>query len=141
MTTATMAHKNKTVAACLASLGGTIGLHRFYLAGLRDKWGWLHVASLPLSLLIYASFRDIHPFFAAGPLILSALTGCMACLVMGTTSDEKWDAKYNVASGRHSETGWPLPLLLVLTLAVGAGSLIAVIARTFDLLFTGGMYG
>ena len=84
---------------------------------------------------------NVQPFFTAAPLILSVLIGFVASLVIGTTSDEKWDAKYNVASGRHSETGWPLPLLLVLTLAVGAGSLIAVIARTFDLLFTGGMYG
>ena len=134
-------HKNKTVAALLAALGGGIGLYRFYLAGSKDQWGWLHFASLPISLCIYALFKTVHPFFAAMPFIISVLAGFMACLIIGTMSDEKWDALFNTGSGQHSETGWTMALLLVLTLGMGAGSLIAVIARTFDLLFTGGLYG
>lgn len=134
-------HKNKSIAALLAALGGGIGLHRFYLAGRRDKWAWLHVASLPLSLLIYLLCKNLLPFFTATPLILSVLAGFLACLVIGTTPDEKWDARYNAASGRQSDTGWTMALILVLTLAVGGFSLIAVIARSFDLFFTGGLYG
>jgi hypothetical protein len=134
-------HKNKTTAALLAALGGGLGLYRFYLAGQKDKWGWLHFASLPISLLIYVSFKSVNPFFAAIPFILSVLAGFLACLIIGTMSDEKWDAMFNAGSGQKSETGWTMALLLVLTMAIGAGSLIAVIARTFDLLFTGGMYG
>jgi len=134
-------HKNKTRAALLAALGGGIGLYRFYLAGPKDKWGWLHFASLPISLLIYALFKNYHPFFTAIPFMISILTGFLACLVIGTMSDEKWDATYNADSGQHSETGWTMALLLVMTLAIGAGALIAFIARTFDLLFTGGLYG
>ena len=30
------------VVAWLAVLFGSLGLHRFYLHGLRDPWGWLH---------------------------------------------------------------------------------------------------
>lgn len=134
-------HKNKTIAALLATFGGGIGLHRFYLAGQQDKWGWLHFASLPLSLCIYLFFRDVRPFFAFMPLIFSALLGCLASLIIGTMSDEKWDAKFNLGSSVQSNSAWPLALTLVLTLAFGAGSLIAVIARAFDLLFTGGLYG
>jgi hypothetical protein len=40
--------KSKTLAtwiALLAGLAGTLGLHRFYLKGWRDPWGWLHVPS------------------------------------------------------------------------------------------------
>ena len=36
---------------------------------------------------------------------------------------------------------WPLALILVLTMAIGAGALIATLARGFDLLYTGGAYG
>ena len=133
--------KNKTFTALLASLGGGFGLHRFYLYGMKDKWAWLHVMSLPVSLLIYFCGLNVHTFFAAVPLLLSMLAGFIACLIIGTTSDEKWDTQYNVASSKKSDTGWPMALILILTLGVGASALIAVIARTFDLLFTGGMYG
>jgi hypothetical protein len=55
--------------------------------------------------------------------------------------DEKWDALHNPQSPGSSKSGWLLILLLVLGLGAGATGLIAMIARTFDLLFTGGAYG
>jgi len=33
--------KNKTLATWLTFFGGPLGLHRFYLRGLGDLWGWL----------------------------------------------------------------------------------------------------
>ena len=33
--------RSKTIATWLALLGGPFGLHRFYLHGLGDRWGWL----------------------------------------------------------------------------------------------------
>ncbi len=134
-------HKNKTVAALLASLSGGIGLHHFYLSGNKDKWAWLHFISLPISLFIFYFCQQVPPFFSFAPLTLSVLTSLVAGLVIGTTSDEKWDAKFNPHSSKKSDTGWPIALILALTLGIGAAALIAVIARTFDLLFTGGIYG
>ncbi|MCD6025717.1 MAG: hypothetical protein K0R08_236 [Solimicrobium sp.] len=134
-------HKNKTLAALLAAMGGTLGVHRFYLKGGQDKWAWLHLMSLPVSGLIYLLNQNINPFFTALPILVSTLTGFITCLVIGTTSDEKWDAQHNGASSKKSNSGWPIAIILIVTLAVGASSLIAVIARTFDLLFTGGAYG
>jgi TM2 domain-containing membrane protein YozV len=134
-------YKNKTLAALLASVGGTLGMHRFYLQGSQDKWAWLHLMSLPVSALVYYLSRDLHPFFTALPVILSMLAGFLTCLIIGTTSDEKWDASYNQNSLKKSATSWPIAVILVLTLGIGASALIAVIARTFDLLFTGGLYG
>jgi len=141
MTTPQTPHKNKTTAALLATFGGCIGLYRFYLAGRDDKWGWLHLASLPVSLAIYFLAHDLQPFFAFGPLILSALVGFLASLVIGTTPDLKWDARFNPDSSLQTHSDWPMALLLVFTTALGAGALIAVIARSFDLLLTGGSYG
>jgi hypothetical protein len=137
----TTPHKSKLVAALLATLGGGLGLYRFYLGGCQDKWGWLHAASLPLSLGIFFLVRDVQPLFAFFPLIISALAGCLASLVIGTTSDEKWDAGFNTGSGRQTHSNWTVPMLLAVTMALGAFGLIAVIARSFDLLFTGGLYG
>jgi TM2 domain-containing membrane protein YozV len=134
-------HKNKTLATLLAAAGGGIGLHRFYLAGPKDAWGWLHLATVPLSLLLAVTGGDRPLLFSAMPIVLSALAAVVEALVIGLTPDDKWDARHNPASGRQSSSNWPLALLLVLTTGVGAMAVIAVIARTFDLLYTGGAYG
>ena len=134
-------HKNKTLATLLALLFGFIGLHRFYLYGRRDLWGWLHFATVPLSALLVLGNPDAPAIFSAAPLVLSVLAAFLETLVMGVTPDEKWDARHNAGSGKQSDTGWPVPLMLVLALALGATALIAAIARTFDILLTGGSYG
>lgn len=134
-------HKNKTLATLLALLFGAIGAYRFYLHGKADRWGWLHFSTLPLSLLLLMTLPNAQPFFAMLPLTLSALSGVLAALVLGLTSDEKWDATHNQQSGRTSNSRWPLAILIVLSFGIGAVSAIWVIARTSDLLFTGGAYG
>lgn len=115
----TTPHKNKTLATFLAAVLGGLGAHRFFLFGKKDVWAWVHVALFPLS--VFAGFLE--------------------ALVIGLTPDDKWDEKYNSQSGRQSRSGWTLVLLLVVTFGGGAIALIWAIARTFDLLFTGGAYG
>ncbi len=137
-------HKNKTLATLLASTLGGAGLHRFYLRGRRDLWGWVHFAGLPLSLIGIALGHSLEPVFSIlliGPLILSALAAMLEALVLGLTPDLKWDAEYNANSTYHSDSKWPLALILVLTLSCGAGGLIFVIVRVIDLSLTGGSYG
>jgi TM2 domain-containing membrane protein YozV len=134
-------HKNKTFTTLLASVFGGVGAHRFYLAGRRDFWGWAHFATLPLSALLALTQPGQSLLFTCAPLVLSALAGFVEALAIGLTPDDKWDARHNPESGRVSSSGWPLALLLVLTLAGGATAVIAAMARTFDLLFTGGAYG
>ncbi|MBE3026270.1 NINE protein [Janthinobacterium sp. BJB1] len=134
-------HKNKACTSLLAFLLGALGAHRFYLHGASDRWGWLHVAALPASLALRQAFPDADWFYQILPLILSALAGFLEALVLGLMPDDKWDARYNAASGRLSDTGWPLAVVLVATLMLGAGVLIATMARLFDLLYTGGAYG
>ena len=140
----TAAHKNKTFATLLASTLGGIGLHRFYLHGKRDRWAWLHAASLPLSgicLLIGSKLAPAFSILLFTPLILSVLSGFLEALVLGLMADTKWDAIYNGRSEKQSSSDWPLAIILVLTLAIGMGGLIFMISRTFDLFFTGGNYG
>jgi hypothetical protein len=115
----TTTHKNKTLATFLAAIFGGLGAHRFYLHGKKDIWAWVHLLLFPLS--VFAGFIE--------------------ALVIGLTPDDKWDEAHNKDSGRQSDSGWPLAVLLVLTFGGGAIAVIAAIARTFDLLFTGGAYG
>lgn len=137
----TATHKNKTIASLLAFLLGALGAHRFYLGHARDRWAWLHLASLPAALLIAVLAPQANWFYKILPLIVSGLAGCLEALVLGLAPDDRWDAAHNADSSRRSASHWPLALLLVATAMAGATILIATIARLFDLLYTGGAYG
>jgi len=134
-------HKNKTIAALLAFLAGGIGLHRLYLGGWRDRGLWLHLSSLPAALLVALAAPEANGFYKLLPLIVSGLAGFLQALVLGLTPDDKWDARHNTGSGRQSDTRWPVAVVLVATMMIGCGSLIATLSRLFDLLYTGGAYG
>jgi hypothetical protein len=134
-------HKNKTFATLLAAVLGGSGIHRFYLSGLKDWAGWAHFATLPLAGLLVVTGGERQVLFSAMPLVLSVLVAIVEALVIGLTPDDKWDARHNPASGQQSSSNWPLALVLVLTTGIGAIAVIATIARTFDLLYTGGAYG
>ena len=136
-----VAHKNKTVATFLALLLGSIGLHRFYLGGLSDRWGWLHAVSLPMSAWLLLSNPELPLLVNTLPLVISLLTASIETFVLGLMPDEKWDARYNPASGITSDSRWPIALMMVVNLFCGATLLLAVLARGFDLMLTGGAYG
>jgi TM2 domain-containing membrane protein YozV len=134
-------HKNKTFATLLAFLLGGIGAHRFYLYGKKDMWGWMHFATLPVSYVAWLALRDQPLLFTSIAFVVSVIASLLEALVIGLAPDEKWDAAHNSGSGRTSDSGWPLAVLLVLTVGVGAVVAIATLARTFDLIFTGGSFG
>ncbi|HEY4318687.1 MAG TPA: NINE protein [Herbaspirillum sp.] len=134
-------HKNKTLATFLAAFFGAVGAHRFYLHGLRDRLGWAHIATLPISLLAMTAWPDQQRLFTWLLFLISALAGMVEALALGLVPDEKWDARYNSQSGKSSDSGWIVVLLLIFSLTVGATGIIAAMARTFDLLYTGGAYG
>ena len=136
-----VAHKNKTVATFLALLLGSIGLHRFDLGGLSDRWGWLHAVSLPMSAWLLLSNPELPLLVNTLPLVISLLTASIETFVLGLMPDEKWDARYNPASGITSDSRWPVALMMVVNLFCGATLLLAVLARGFDLMLTGGAYG
>ena len=136
--------RNKTLATLLAATVGCAGLHRFYLYGRRDTWGWVHAASLPLSALGWVGRNILPPAFSIfllSPLIVSVLAAMLEALVLGLTPDAKWDAAHNPGVAGATESNWLLAVILILTLACGMGGLIFAISRAFDLIFTGGAYG
>lgn len=134
------AHKNKTVATLLALLLGGFGIHRFYLKPGADRIGLLHLCCLPVMGILYGAVKP-HPFYMVLPLLVSYIAGFVEALVIGLTPDEKWDATYNMHSGRQSRSNWVLVLLLVITMLVATTVLIGTIARLSDVMYTGGAYG
>jgi hypothetical protein len=124
--------KSKTLATWIALVGGGLGLHRFYLHGFRDAWGWLH--PLPTLLGLYGMQRvldlgqDDHLAWALIPLAgASVATGMLMAIIYGLTTDENWDRRFN--AGRPiTHTGWGPIFGVVLALMMGAGVLMATIA-------------
>lgn len=124
--------KSKTLATWIALLGGSLGLHRFYLHGLRDLPGWLH----PLPTLLGAyGLRRVEAFGQDDRLSwlliplggFTVAAGMLAAIVYGLTSDEKWDARFN-RGGPASRSGWAAVIGVIFALLIGAGVLMATIA-------------
>jgi len=137
----TTSHKNKTLATFLSFSLGSVGAHRFYLYGKRDPIAWLHALSIPLSFLLAKLYFNLNEFLTYGPWLISLLVALFMTLILGLQSDEKWDAKFNPKSDKKSDSNWFLAVILVLAVGCGAIVLIGMMARAFDLLYTGGAYG
>lgn len=137
----TTRHKNKTLATLITIFFGGLGGHRFYLYGWQDTWGWVRFATLPLSLGSIMMAPALPWVFTALPFIVSVNISIIETLVTGLMADEKWDAKHNQHSGKQTRSRWPLAVILVLAFASGTVFFFFILARTIDLLYTGGAYG
>lgn len=124
--------RSKTLAAWLAFLGGTLGLHRFYLRGLRDVWGWVLVLPTLLGLLGVQRMdhlgQDDRLAWLLIPLLGATVSVAMlSAIVIALTPDEKWDARFN-PGGPPSATGWGPVLAAVAALLIGGAVLMGTIA-------------
>ena len=137
------APKNKTVAVWLALVGGSMGLHRFYLRGLGDWVGWLH--PLPTALgwwgieRVLAYGQDDQLSWVLIPLLgMSVAAACLTGIVYALADADKWDRWFNADApgSRASHTNWLTIGALVLSLLVGTvafmGSLAFGIQRYFE---------
>jgi hypothetical protein len=107
-------------------------VHRFYLFGFRDVWGWLH--PWPTLIGLYGMQRvrefgqDDHLSWALIPLLGFVVAAAMlSAIVYGLMPDERWDRRFN---GGHdiSKSGWGAVIGVVLALMIGASVLMATIA-------------
>ena len=125
--------KSKTLATWIALLAGSLGLHRFYLKGWRDAWGWLHPPFTVLGLVgldrIDQLGQDDRLAWLLVPWLgLSLATAMLCAIIYGLTPDETWNLKYNPAGPPSPPSGWGAVIGVVLALLVGATSLISTIA-------------
>lgn len=131
--------KSKLLTVALAFLLGSLGAHRFYLGGLRDKFGWIHcVATLAgalgiASLVLGTGSTALNWTFAVagGASVISAFLGA---IVYGLRPDDKWDARFN-PHGEPTRSGWPVVILVILSLLIGTGLLMAGLAISFQTFF------
>jgi len=130
--TAEPGYKSKTLATWIALIGGSIGLHRFYLHGFRDRLGWLFAVATLIGAYGVQRMRqlgaDDHLAWALIPLLGLTLAASMGtAIVHGLTADERWNARFNPHGPAH-RTDWSTVLGVVVALFVGAGVLMATLA-------------
>lgn len=135
--------KNKTLAAWLAFVGGPLGLHRFYLHGLADLWGW--ALPIPTALGLYGIQRvqqlgqDDPLSWMLIPLLGFTVAGCaLTAIVYGLMTREKWNARYNPTAPEDAKAGgtsWFTIGAVVLSLLVGTTVLMASMAFSFQRYF------
>jgi len=134
--------RSKTLTAALAFLFGSIGLHRFYLYGLRDKYGWAHIVGIVMGafgyLLLAATERgSLLGWMLALPGAVSLLAAFLSAIVYGLRPDAKWDAQFNTHTDRQSRSGWTVIFVVIFSLLIGAFLLMTGLALTFQTYFEG----
>jgi hypothetical protein len=125
-------YRSKTLATWLALVLGTLGVHRFYMHGLGDKFGWMY----PLPTLAglvgvqhLRSFGQDDPLaWLLIPVLGLAISAAMfTAILYGLTPDDTWDARHNPGQpGRR--TTWGPVVAVVLALAIGATVLMGTVA-------------
>ena len=131
------------MAAWLAFAGGPLGLHRFYLHGLGDLWGW--ALPIPTALGLYGVQRvqtlgqDDFLSWLLIPLLGFTVAGCaLTAIVYGLMAPEKWNARHNAGAAADTPaggTGWLTIGAVVLSLLIGTTVLMASIAFSFQRYF------
>ncbi len=120
------------MAAWLALLLGSLGVHRMYLYGLRDFRAWLHPPPTAIGLLGVERMRSLGQDDPVAWLLIPLL-GLMLSLAMlfailyALTPDENWQQRYNPDRPPQA-TGWGPVLAAALALLVGGTVLMGTIA-------------
>lgn len=132
MTAHGAASRSKALATWIAIVGGALGLHRFYLHGLRDAWGWVFPLPTLLGIIgvqrALALGQDDRLSWLLIPLLgLSLSVAMLMAIVYALTADEVWDRRFN-PDGPATHSGWVVVIGAAVALLLGAGVLMATVA-------------
>lgn len=135
--------KNKTLATWLAFTCGPLGLHRFYLHGPSDTWGWL--MPIPTALGLYGLERvqsfgqdDKLSWLLIPMLGFTLAASALTAIVYGLTATDKWNARFNAEAGleaKPGQTSWLTIGAVIAAMLIGTASLMASLAFSFQRYF------
>ena len=134
--------KNKTLATWLAFMFGQLGLHRFYLFGLRDKLAWLHPMLAAIGWYGVYRVRSLGQDDQMAWLLVPVLGFLLAATAItaiyyGLSSMEKWNATHNPQQPQTlaGQTNWLVMGAVVFSVLMGATALMSSIAFSFQRYF------
>jgi hypothetical protein len=124
--------RSKTLATWLAVLGGTLGLHRFYLHGRGDLAAWMHPLPSLIGLIGVLRMNELGQDDMLSWLLIPALglmiaIGMISAILIGLTPDERWAQRFGAGQPPQS-TGWGPVLGVMVALFVGGAVLMGTIA-------------
>jgi hypothetical protein len=132
--------KNKTFAAWLCFLTGPLGLHRFYLFGLKDSWGWFF--PIPTATGWYGIERmrafgqDDGLSWVLIPALGFTISICaLNAIVYGLMDAQKWNTRFNPSlpvDASPGQSNWLTIAAIVLSLLVGTTVLMSSLAFSFQ---------
>lgn len=135
--------KNKTLATWLAFTCGPLGLHRFYLHGLADTWGWM--MPIPTALGLYGLERvqtfgqdDRLSWLLIPMLGFTMAASALTAIVYGLTATDKWNARFNAEAGIEAppgRTSWLTIGAVIAAMLIGTAALMASLAFSFQRYF------
>jgi hypothetical protein len=119
--------RNKTVATWLATLGGSMGLHRFYLRGWGDWIGWLHPLAAGLGWWgverVQSLGQDDQLAWVLIPFLGGSIAaGCLAGIVYALCAPSRWNRWFNPGTDEEDSAGrtnWLTIGALILALLMG----------------------
>jgi hypothetical protein len=135
--------KNKTIAVWLAFVGGTLGLHRFYLYGFKDIWAWL----LPIPtwlgwqgvMRVQNLGQDDKLSWLLLPLLgLSIALACGQAIYYGLQQKETWNRRHNphlAVEHAAGQSQWLTIFAVALSLLIGMTALMSTLAFSFQRYF------
>jgi TM2 domain-containing membrane protein YozV len=124
--------KHKAIATWLALLTGVFGLHRFYLHGLRDRWGWLFpvptlIGLAGLQRMDQLGQDDRLAWVLIPWLGLSLVAALISGIVYGLMPDDRWNARFNPARPA-GPSGWGTIIGVIFCVFIGGIALMSTIA-------------
>jgi hypothetical protein len=133
------APRSKSLATWLAVIGGTLGLHRFYLYGWRDIPGWLYPLPTLLGLAgvqrMRAFGQDDRVAWLLIPVLgLTISIAMLTAIIYGLTPDDKWAARHSPGQAAQA-TGWAPVLGAIVALLLGASVLMGTVAFSMQHFF------
>lgn len=135
--------KSKTLAAWLAFLFGIFGVHRFYLRGIKDPWGWVHVPFALAGIVGLMRYQNLGQNDLWAWILMPVFGGvlgaaCLTAIVYGLMTREKWNAWANPGAPEdaiHGRTTWWTFMAIALSLMIGAAATLSSFALSFKAYF------
>jgi hypothetical protein len=125
--------RSKAIATWLAVVGGSLGLHRFYLYGPRDVWAWAYPLPTLAGAYGFWRMRELGVDDRLGSLLVPLLgvtlaAAMLSAIVCGLTDDARWAARHGQPAAARPRSAWLTVVAVVLALAVGAIATLATIS-------------